>query len=254
MTTMNVTIDGNNRVTVSPIERPSPFSVLAGSSARNSLISDLMGWSGFIDSYSDLLQDNTVTCFTGPLGLTVNYMASVMSFADIIKSSILILERVIDLYEDYTVQKRCDLMFELLKLTQRVVAFVYRLFRLGVFVGEIEGQFLRIIKDLTSSLENIWEVLRGDALVGEIKDLKLRDLQVRVNSWKFADALVKIAFHAFGMMALLSVSVISSKEILIVGCVSVIISLITKHVTYEKESQESIRVVEKVRRLIREAA
>ncbi len=247
MTTIRANDDGS----VSAIEHSSIFDFYSGSTERNAIVSELMNWSDFIGKYSDFFTDYCFTCFTGPLTKCVYYVASVVSFSDVIREVGVAWEKSGDYMKERTFTTGEALSYQMYKLSQRCIDFFYRLMKINLFSsGIVELSLMKIVKDVTSSVEDVWNVKRADRAVASIEDATLKKLKIKENNVLFASALLDIAFHSFGLIALLSTTVVTGQMMLVVGGFSVAASLAKKCVTEERSDEESRQAALKINQMI----
>ena len=229
--------------TIGPVEHSNPWDLIGGSRERDSLISDLMRWNDMISNYSDLVTGHCVNFVKSPLSIMVTYVASLAAFGAIIDQG----------YQTYSALGKTtekELSLEVFKLAKRVADFAYQLMKLHVFGGLLDIQLMKIAKSISTSIEDVWDVIEGDRKLMSVEDKRLRTLKIRENNYHFADALVKIGFHALGVMALLSTTIVSTETILLFGAASIVVGLVTKTVTQERVNEESRQAAEKVNRWI----
>ncbi len=236
--------------TVFPVKHHRPWDLKSGSKERDSLVVDLMRWSDLVSTYSDLLTDECVSLVRGPLSIIVTYTASLAAFGAIIEHGFRTADAVKGYFETKSIESERKLSRELFKLAKRVTDFVYQLMKLHVFGELVDLQLVKIVKSIATSTEDVWDVIEADRKVAVIEDLQLRKLRKQENNFLFADAMVKIAFHALAVMAIFSSTLVSTPTMLLLGGASIVVTLVTKTVTRERVMEESRQAAEKVNRWI----
>ncbi len=235
--------------TVGAVKHHQFWDLRGGSQERDTLVSDLMKWNDMISTYSDLVTDRCISQ-VNPLSILVTYTASLAAFGAVIEHGYSALSKLGDYLKSKNIETERELSREVYKLAKRVIDFVYQLMKLHVFGGLLELEMMKIIKSISTSVEDVLNVIDADRSVEATEDGRLRELKVRESHFLFADALVKIAFHTLGVMAVLSATLVSTETILLMGGVSIVVNLVTKSVTREKVGEESKQAAEKVNRWV----
>ena len=245
-----VVVSVNKDGTVRPIKRHTIFDYANGEKARDSLLSQLSGWSGFFCKYSDVVADSAISRAMTPYTKGILYLSSVVALVELVRHIGITWEQTRDLHQDYTIEKKETFCFELFKLSQRTHDFAYRFMKLDFWRVTADLIVMRVVRDIMDGIGSVLDVMAAEKNIEGAEDECLRVLMRRELNVMFVQALSDVTFRLMAFGALLSTTAVTGHMLLSVGAVSVATSLVKNHVGGHREEYESQRAAEKVNALV----